>query len=128
MRIAEIVLRIALALLLIVSSGDVFFQLIEHPEPPGEAQDFLISLTAAEYVWPLLGFVFFASGILLFFKRFTGLALVLLAPATVNMVLYHFVLDPTWRNAGPTLFISLLHLAVTGLNLRAFRSLVEAEK
>ena len=121
------ILRIVLAVFLIVSAGDVFFHYTEPSEPPAEAQEFLISLTAAGYVWPAVGAAFLISGILLFFPRYLGLALVLLAPITVNIVLYHLFLDRDSRTLIPASMLVLLHLLVAWLNRTAFRSLFRSD-
>ena len=121
------ILRIILAVFLIVSAGDVFFHYTEPSEPPVEAQEFLISLTAAGYVWPAVGFGFLISGILLFTPRLVGLALVVLAPITVNIILYHLFLDRTSPTLIPASMLVLLHLAVAGLNRGAFRSLFRSD-
>lgn len=121
--LAEI-LRIVLAVFLIVSAGDVFFHYTEPSEPSIQAQEFLISLMAAGYVWPSVGATFLISGILLFIPRFLGLGLVILAPLTVNIVLYHVFLDRSSATLIPAFILVFLHLAVAGLNWTAFRSLV----
>ena len=121
------ILRIVLAVFLIVSAGDVFFHYTEPSEPPVEAQEFLISLTAAGYVWPAVGAAFLISGILLFFPRYLGLALVVLAPITVNIILYHLFLDRDSRTLIPAFILVLLHLLVAWLNRTAFRSLFRSD-
>ena len=117
------ILRIILAVFLIVSAGDVFFHYTEPSEPPPEAQEFLISLTAAGYVWPAVGATFLISGILLFIPKYLGLALVLLAPITVNIIFYHLFLDRVSSTLIPAFILVLLHLSVAGLNRTVFGSL-----
>ena len=123
MKVIAEILRIFLAVFLIVSAGDVFFHYTEPSEPSVEAQEFLISLMAAGYVWPMVGATFLMSGILLFIPRFLGLALVILAPLTVNIVLYHIFLDRASSTLVPAFILVSLHLVVAFLNRARFRSL-----
>lgn len=124
MKNVEKILRYTLAGWLIVQAGDVFFRFMERPEPSWDAQNFLISLTAAGYVWPTVGLVFLISGILLLTKRLIGLALVLLAPVTGNIALFTIFLDPKLDYGWSGVILCALHLAVAGFNWRRFRSLV----
>ncbi len=120
----EFLLRIALICVLLVASGDFYFRFVEHPEPSRRAQEFLISLTAAGYVWKGLATFLLLCALLLFFRRFVGLALALLFPVTLNVILYHAFLDPDWGNARGAMLLTLLHLGLAICHRRAFRSLV----
>lgn len=116
----EKILRYSLAIALIVTAGDIFFRFIEWSEPPVDALNFLISLTAAEFVWPSFGAMFLISGGLLFSDRLKGLALVLLFPAVFFVLIYSFVLDSSF----PAVIFCFLYAGLIFLNFRSFRSLV----
>ena len=54
----------------------------------------MVSLNSAVYFFPLLKLVEVLCGFLLVVKRYTVLALTMLAPIVVNIVAFHVYLDP----------------------------------
>ena len=118
MNLAANILRFVLAAFAIVAGGEAFLRYWVWPEPRPEAQEFLISLTAAGYIWPAVGTTFLISGVLLCFKRCVLIALLLLAPVTVNIALYHLFLDQSLGNAFPALALSVLHLLLFAIYSR----------
>ena len=63
------------------------------PELPPNASDFMSSLQASGYVLPFVGILEIFIGILLLLKKAVPFALLLLAPISVNILLFHLFLD-----------------------------------
>jgi hypothetical protein len=103
MRYLTIVLRYLLGIVFFVFGLNGFLQFIPLPPYPGPAGAFLGALAATGYLFPLLKTIEVVGGALLLGNRFVPLALTLLAPALVNIVLFHTVLAP----ASPLVFIML---------------------
>lgn len=87
------ILRIILALGLLVFGLNKFIGFMPVPELPENAANFMQSLQATGYVLPILGAFEIFIGFLLLIKQWVPFALLLLAPITVNIVLFHLFLD-----------------------------------
>jgi hypothetical protein len=86
--------RLFLGLVFTVFGLNGFFQFAPMPEMSAEAGSFLGALGATGYMFPLIKGTEVAAGVLLLSNRFVPLALALLAPVTVNILLFHTVLAP----------------------------------
>ncbi len=87
------ILRVILGLGLIVFGLNKFFGFIPMPELPEQAADFMSSLNATGYVLPVVGGLEVLIGALLVFNKWASFALLLLAPISVNIILFHLFLD-----------------------------------
>jgi hypothetical protein len=88
--------RIHLALIYFVFGFGYFLM----PEPdmsmfPPKAVAFMAALLATGYFLPFLKIVEGICGFMLFFKRWTPLSLLILAPITINILLYGLFIDPS---------------------------------
>jgi len=63
------------------------------PELPADASSFMSSLKATGYVLPVLGFLEVVIGLMLVVNKAVAFALLLLAPISVNILLFHLFLD-----------------------------------
>lgn len=118
----EVLLRLALGIVCLVAASEHFFRYCELPTPPEETQELLCCLEASEYIRYSLGTVFLISGILLIAARkWTGLALVLLAPVVFNIAMYHYFLHQD--HFRPAILLGVLYIGVCVLNRSRFRSL-----
>ena len=61
--------------------------------PIGSAGDFLNVLGASGYFFPVLGFVELCIGAMLVFKRGVPFGIIVLAPISLNILLYHAFFD-----------------------------------
>ena len=86
---------------LLMGFGMAFITL---PPPTGKAATFMGGLMAAPYFFPVLKITEIVSGALLLSRFYTPLALVLLAPITLQIFLFHVVLAP----AGLPMAIGML--------------------
>ncbi|GHC43982.1 DoxX family membrane protein [Ulvibacter litoralis] len=87
------ILRFILALGLIVFGLNKFIGFMPMPELPVDADNFMSSLQATGYVLPIVGALEVIIGLLLLFNKAVPFALLLLAPISVNIVLFHLFLD-----------------------------------
>jgi uncharacterized membrane protein YphA (DoxX/SURF4 family) len=81
--------RILLGLIFVVFGLNGFLGFIPLPPHQGAAAEFMQGLAAAGYFFPLLKITEIAVGVALLAKRYVPLALVVLAPITVNIVAFH---------------------------------------
>ncbi|PVW15211.1 DoxX protein [Marixanthomonas spongiae] len=94
------ILRIILALGLLVFGLNKFIGFMPIPQLPAHAADFMQSLKATGYVLPVLGAFEVFIGLLLLIKKWVPFALLLLAPISLNILLFHLFLDlPAIANA-----------------------------
>ncbi len=109
--IAPHVARTLLGLAFFVFGLNGFLHFIPQPPPPETAQRFL-ELMSGSYLLTLVKLTEIAVGVLLLSNRFVPLALTLLAPVTVNIVLFHATLTPPSTLGLPLLLVGLqLYLA-----------------
>jgi putative oxidoreductase len=87
------IIRIVLGLLLVVFGANKLFPFIPMEPPSGAAGDFLNSLGATGYIFPVLGVLEIFIGVLLLLKKWVAFALIMLAPISINILLFHLFLD-----------------------------------
>ncbi len=109
------VIRILFGLILIVFGANKFFHFMPMPELSGGAGDFMEALGATGYIFPVVGAVEIGVGVLLALNLNVPLALMVLAPISVNIVLFHVFLDmggivPAAVVAGLNLFLLFVYL------------------
>lgn len=90
----QTILRIILAIILIIFGINKFFGFIPMPEFSGNAKIYWEGLSSSGFTFPLLGIVEVFVGILLLTKKAVPFALILLAPISINMVLFHIFMAP----------------------------------
>lgn len=87
------IVRIFLGLLLLIFGLNKFITFIPLPELTGKAGDFMSSLDASGYVLSIVGILEIIIGILLLAKKWVPFALILLAPISINILLFHLFLN-----------------------------------
>lgn len=97
--------RYVLGLMLFVFGLNGFLQFLPMPEMPEAAGRFLGAMMETGYLFTLVKLVEITVGVLLLTNRFVPLALVLLAPVSVNIVAFHLFLDPAGIAAGAVVFL-----------------------
>ena len=101
-----LVARILLGLVFFVFGLNGFLQFMPMPELPPAAGELMGALGASGYFFPVLKIFETASGLMLLSGRFVPLALIFLAPVTLQIFLFNAVLAP----GGIALAIVLLAL------------------
>jgi len=120
----ETVLRVLLGAFLAFGSLNFWFHLVPEPEMPLAAQNFFSALAQTGYFLPLLKATELIVAIALLANRFVPLALVVLAPITVNIVLFHVVLAPAELAAAVILLA--LHLGLAWSRRQSYRELLRS--
>lgn len=88
-----LLVRIVLGLILVVFGSNKLFHFIPLPPPIGPAANFMSSLNATGYIFPLLGLLEIFIGLMLLFKKWVAFGLTLLVPISINILLFHLFLD-----------------------------------
>jgi uncharacterized membrane protein YphA (DoxX/SURF4 family) len=116
-------LRIILGLILLIFGANKFLNFMPAPELPEAAADFMGALGKTGYMFPLLGAVEVIVGLLLILNKWTGLALIVLAPVAVNMILFHVKLAP--GGIGPAALVTILNTVLIYANWDKFKSVFD---
>jgi putative oxidoreductase len=87
------IVRIALGLALLIFGANKFLHFIPMEAPTGAAGEFMNSLGASGYIFPVVGVLEVIIGIMLLMKKWVAFALILLAPISINILLFHLFLD-----------------------------------
>ncbi len=90
----RLVFTVLLGLIFFVFGLNGFLQFLKLPPMGGGAADFLSAMIHTGYLFPLLKGTEVACGFLLLTGFFVPLALVVLAPISLNIVLFHAFLAP----------------------------------
>lgn len=107
--------RYLLGLIYFVFGLNGFFQFLPLPPLPDSAGAFLGALGATGYFFPFLKGAEVIGGALLLAGFAAPLALVILAPITLNIFLFHAILTPGLQNSVlPVVMIALSGLAAIG--------------
>ncbi len=99
--------RYLLGTLLVVFGLNGFFNFMPTPPVEGAALAFLGGLASAPYFFPLVKLIEIGVGVALLAGRFVPLALIILAPISVNIVAFHVFLEPA--GTGPAALVFLLN-------------------
>ncbi|MCF6128550.1 DoxX protein [Flavobacterium sp. AS60] len=89
------IVRITLGLALVVFGANMIhpFLPMDQPDTNTAAGQFINSLGATGYIFPVVGFLEVIIGAMLLLKKWVAFALILLAPISINILLFHLFLD-----------------------------------
>jgi len=87
------IVRILLGILLVVFGSNKFLHFIPMETPTGTAGEFMNSLGATGYIFPIVGVLEVFIGLMLLLKKWVPFVIILLAPISVNILLFHLFLD-----------------------------------
>lgn len=118
MRLAVTGARYVLGVILFVFGLNGFLGFLEQPPPPEAGGAFLGALVESGYVMTIVKATEVVVGALLLAGRFVPLALVALVPISVNIALYHVVLDP----AVPGVIVAVAVFALNVFLIWAYRA------
>lgn len=92
----NLILQIILGLFLLVMGLNKFIpaELVPMPEMSEPAAEAMAAFAATGYIMPMVAITEIVVGVLLLVRLCVPLAFVLLAPLSVNIVLFHLFLDP----------------------------------
>lgn len=127
MKIAVIVVRVLLALPLVLFPILRFTGNMPEAEWPNEqAKAVMEAFEATGFLMDFVAITHLVTGVLLLVGRYVPLALVVHAPVTVNMVLYHALYDPI-KGAAFAYVIAALHLFLICAYWPSFRQLLSTK-
>jgi putative oxidoreductase len=110
MKITTIIIRTLMGLLLLFASIVVLFNLFPQPELTGKVKTFMDGVNATGYLMTLIKVTELLCGIAFVTGRFVPLAAVVLAPITINILLFHAFLDRTGLPVAIFLFFGNIFL------------------
>lgn len=87
------IVRILLGILLVVFGSNKFLNFMPMDTPAESAAAFLNSLGATGYIFPVVGILEVFIGLMLLLKKWVPFVIILLAPISVNILLFHLFLD-----------------------------------
>jgi len=119
----SMILRILLGLVLVIFGANKFFNFMPAMEMPKPAGDFMGAMMATGYMLKLLGATEVVVGLLLILKKWIGLALVVLAPISVNMIFFHLALAPA--GVGPAAIVTIINILLIYDNWDKYKGLFE---
>lgn len=94
MKIVTIIARILLGAGMLTFGLNKFLNFMPIPELPTPAANFLGALISSGYLFNVIAIVEIICGALILLGAFVPLALTILAPITINIVLFHAILAP----------------------------------
>ncbi len=125
MKLVNTIIRIGMGVMLLTFGLNKFFWFMpdfDFGQDVGAANLFQ-AFTDSGYMWPLVGGLEAVVGILFIIKKAFPAALLALIPISVNVVLFHAVLNPA--NIGPALLVAIVNFYFIYKNWTNFRHLVQ---
>ena len=113
MKIATIIIRTLIGLLLLYASMSFFLKLAPEPEVTGNFKAFNVGLVASTYILPLAKSIELLCGLAFVTGRYVTLASILILPITINILFINFFLSPEGIPVAMFLFIGNLFLIYT---------------
>ena len=125
-RYAPVAARVLLGLIFFIFGLEGFLHFMPQPtEPiPERAVAFARALASSGYMFKLIKGTEVLVGVLLLTKRCVPLALVILAPITLNTVAFHSFLAPS--GLGMAIVVAALHLYLAWTRRTAFAPLFQS--
>lgn len=108
--------RWLLGIMLIVFGLNTFLQFMPALEGSAGANAFFAAMSATGYFLPVLGITKLVVGLMLVTKKAVPLALVIFAPVSVHIVLFHLFLDPATILMALVVAILNLYLGIKHMN------------
>lgn len=127
MKIAYIIVRILLGLLFIFASIAVLFNLAPPPtDMPAKAKIFMEGMNASGYLMTLIKVTELLCGLAFVSGFFVPLATVVIAPITINILLYHIFVMPE-QGIPVAIFLVLANIFLAYYNRDKFKPILEAK-
>ena len=111
MKIAVIIVRVLMGLLYLFASIVVLFKIAPQPELTGTTKTFMDGINASGYLLPLIKITELICGISFVTGYFVPLATIVIAPITLNILLFHIFVDTAGLPVAVFLLLENLFLA-----------------
>jgi len=115
------ILRVILGLGLIIFGLNKFFGFMPIPVLPEDASSFMSSLQATGYVLPVVGFLEILIGLMLIANKAVAFSLLLLAPISANILLFHLFLD--LPGIGGAILIAVINIILIYKSWKVYKPL-----
>ena len=125
MKIAVVIVRVLLGLLLLFASIAVLFNLIPQPPLEGRAETFMNGVNASGYLLTLIKVTELFCGLAFVSGYFVPLATVVIAPITLNILLYHIFVLP--EGLPVAIFMVLANIFLAYANWDKFKPVLAAK-
>jgi putative oxidoreductase len=113
--------RYILGLALIFFGSNGFLMYMTPPELSARGMEFFGALVATGYMMPFMNITFLIVAIMLLSNRYVSFGLVLLAPITLNVLLFHLFLDIATGLFG--LIVGIVHIYLMIVHADGYRSM-----
>jgi uncharacterized membrane protein YphA (DoxX/SURF4 family) len=110
MKIATIIIRTLIGLLLLFASIGFFLKLMPEPTTTGDFKAFQLGLVASTYLMPLAKTVELLCGLSFVSGRYVTLANIVILPVTLNILFINFFLSPEGIPIALFMFVGNLFL------------------
>lgn len=124
MKFAVIGARVLLGLIFVVFGLNGFFRFIPTPEMTDAAGSLMGALVATGYFMMVVKLVEVSAGLMILTGRFLPLGLILLAPVSIHILLFHVFLDPA--GLPMAIFIIVLQLFLAWAYRDSFGCVLQA--
>jgi putative oxidoreductase len=114
--------RTVLGLIYFVFGLNFFFQFLPVPPSSEEMQKLTGAIYMSGYLFQFIKITEIVGGLMLLTNLFTPLALVILAPITLNIVAMHAFLDPSGLVMG--LLLTVLHVALGAFYFKHYKAML----
>jgi len=110
MKIATIIIRTLIGLLLLFASIGFFLKLLPEPTTTGDFKAFQVGLVASTYLMPMAKSIELLCGLSFVTGRYVTLANILILPITLNILFINFFLTPEGIPVALFMFIGNIFL------------------
>lgn len=125
MKIATIIVRFLMGLLYIFAAVVVLFKLVPQPEQTGNVKIFMDGMNASGYLMPFIKITELVCGLAFVSGYFVPLATVVIAPITLNILLFHIFVDTSGLPVG--IFLLVANLLVAYANWDKYKPILAAK-
>ncbi len=105
MKIATIIVRVLVGIMMLFASLSYFFKFGEQPAPVGGMKELMEGFSASQYLLPLAKAVELICGISFVTGKFLKISAILLVPITLNILLINVFLMPEGTPIALALFL-----------------------
>jgi putative oxidoreductase len=126
--ISTTAVRSLLGIIYLIFGLNFFLHFIPMPPPPdhpGAAESFMGGLFQAGYFFPMVKGLEILLGGFLLLNFFTPLSLIILAPISLNIFLFHAFLSPS--NIAVSILIVLLHIYLLWAYKNSYRTILDSK-
>lgn len=125
MKIAVTIIRVLMGLLYIFASVVVLFNLFPQPEMTGREKVFSDGIAASGYLMTLIKLTELVCGLAFVSGFYVSLAAIVIAPITLNILLYHIFVAPAGLPVA--IFLVFANVLVAYAHWDKYKPLFEAK-